>query len=81
MIGSRTLRARAAGCGFALLALLAAGCGPQIGVGSDVLWTALFEGDSFAEWTGLTGGSGYSFKAYAINSVGTTYTTPVSTFE
>ena len=28
----------------------------------------------------LTAGTGYSFKAYAINSVGTTYTTPVSTF-
>ena len=28
----------------------------------------------------LTASSGYSFKAYAINGVGTTYTTPVSTF-
>ena len=30
--------------------------------------------------TGLTSGTGYSFKAYAINSAGTAYTTPVSTF-
>ena len=30
--------------------------------------------------TGLAPGAGYSFKAYAINSVGTTYTSPVSTF-
>lgn len=29
---------------------------------------------------GLTGGKGYSFKAYATNSAGTTYTTPASTF-
>ena len=30
--------------------------------------------------TGLTPNTGYSFKAYATNSVGTTYTTPTSTF-
>ena len=30
--------------------------------------------------TGLAPGTGYSFKAYAINSIGTTYTSPVSTF-
>lgn len=30
--------------------------------------------------TGLAQGTGYSFKAYATNSVGTTYTTPASTF-
>ncbi len=30
--------------------------------------------------TGLWPGAGYSFKAYAINGVGTTYTSPVSTF-
>lgn len=29
---------------------------------------------------GLTPGTGYSFKAYATNSVGTAYTTPASTF-
>ncbi len=30
--------------------------------------------------TGLTAGTGYSFKAYAINAAGTTYTSPTSTF-
>jgi len=30
--------------------------------------------------TGLTAGTGYSFVAFATNSVGTTYTSPVSTF-
>ncbi len=30
--------------------------------------------------TGLASGTGYSFKAYATNSQGTTYTSPVSTF-
>ncbi len=30
--------------------------------------------------TGLTANTGYSFKAYATNSAGTTYTAPVSTF-
>lgn len=30
--------------------------------------------------TALTTGTGYSFNAYAINSAGTTYTTPVATF-
>ncbi|WP_395753131.1 peptidylprolyl isomerase [Prosthecobacter sp.] len=30
--------------------------------------------------TSLSAGTGYSFKAYAINSIGTTYTSPVSTF-
>ena len=29
---------------------------------------------------GLTNGTSYSFKAYATNAVGTTYTSPVSTF-
>ncbi|WP_395740027.1 fibronectin type III domain-containing protein [Prosthecobacter sp.] len=30
--------------------------------------------------TGLSPNTGYSFKAYAINSLGTTYTTPAATF-
>ncbi len=30
--------------------------------------------------TGLNPGTGYSYKAYAINSAGTTYTTPTATF-
>jgi len=31
---------------------LAGGCGPRLDLGSDVLWTALFEGNNFDEWTG-----------------------------
>lgn len=46
-----------------LLTALASGCGGQIGVGSDVLWTALFEGDSFGEWTGISGGNAQAFPA------------------
>jgi len=53
----------AAVAALALLAALAAGCGSQVGVGSDVLWTALFEGDSFAEWTGVAGGNAQAFPA------------------
>ncbi len=37
-------------------------------------------GVSTINTTGLAPGTGYSFKAYATNSVGTTYTSPVSTF-
>jgi len=33
-----------------------------------------------ANATSLSHGTGYTFKAYAINSIGTTYTSPVSTF-
>ncbi len=62
MIGGRRLPgARVGLCGLAVLAGLAAGCGAQIGVGSDVLWTALFEGDSFGEWTGTPGGNAQAF--------------------
>lgn len=50
-------------CRLALLTTLATGCGPQIGVGSDVLWTALFEGDGFGEWTGVGGGDAQAFPA------------------
>jgi len=37
--------------------MAAAGCGPRVEVGSDVLWTALFEGGNLNEWTGVTGGA------------------------
>jgi hypothetical protein len=40
-----------------LVLVLLAGCGPQMDVGSDVLWTARFEGNSFEEWTAVPGGS------------------------
>jgi hypothetical protein len=42
---------------FAALAAAVAGCGGQVDVGSDVLWTARFETGSFSEWTGAPGGA------------------------
>jgi hypothetical protein len=38
------------------LALAAAGCGPQLDVGSDVLWSARFEDGTLGEWTSAPGG-------------------------
>ncbi len=54
---------------------------PQLG-GSNVTNypTAPNTGVFTVNATGLTPGTSYSFAAYAINNVGTTYTTPVSTF-
>jgi hypothetical protein len=40
----------------ALIGLAGAGCGPTLDVGSDVLWSARFEGGTFGEWTGTPGG-------------------------
>jgi len=40
-----------------LLVVTAAGCGPRVDVGSDLLWTALFEGGNLNEWTGVPGGA------------------------
>ena len=42
-----------------LLLVLLAGCGQSMDMGSDVLWTARFEGNNFLEWTSVAGG-GYS---------------------
>jgi hypothetical protein len=39
------------------LSMMAAGCGSRVDVGSDVLWTALFEGGNLNEWTGVAGGA------------------------
>lgn len=50
----RGCAARIAGAGLALAALVA-GCGPNLSVGSDVLWSATFESGSFSEWTGDVG--------------------------
>ncbi|MES1166226.1 MAG: hypothetical protein ABUR63_10735, partial [Verrucomicrobiota bacterium] len=41
---------------LAPLLLLSAACGPAMDLGSNVLWSAQFEGGNFAEWTGQTGG-------------------------
>ena len=53
------------GCeGFVLAAVLTAlagGCGPRLDVGSDVLWTGLFESNTFDEWTADGGGAALAF--------------------
>lgn len=41
----------------AIVAGCLSACGGNIDVGSDVLWTARFEGGTFEEWTGIPGGS------------------------
>jgi hypothetical protein len=48
---------------LSLLALLAtaAGCGPELDVGSDLLWTARFESGTLDEVTGAPGGSVSAF--------------------
>lgn len=43
--------------GAALVAGLLSACGGNIDVGSDLLWTARFEGGTFDEWTSTPGGS------------------------
>ena len=40
----------------AMLLTLVAGCDQQMDVGSNILWTARFEGNSFDEWTSVSGG-------------------------
>ena len=47
------------------LAALGGGCGPRLDVGSDVLWTGLFEGNNFDEWTGDGAGDALAFPAAA----------------
>jgi hypothetical protein len=44
-------RALALTLGLEIAALAAGGCGPRLDVGSDLLWTARFETNSFDEWT------------------------------
>jgi hypothetical protein len=46
---------------FAALAALAGGCAPRLDVGSDVLWTALFEGGTFDEWTADSAGAAQAY--------------------
>jgi hypothetical protein len=38
------------------LVILYSGCGQQMDMGSDVLWTARYEGNNFLEWTTVPGG-------------------------
>ena len=53
---------------LAVSVLLASGCGQNLDVGSDVLWSSRFEGGSFAEWTSLPFGFG-NFSATAPNAI------------
>jgi hypothetical protein len=48
--------------------LLALGCGQDLDVGSDLLWTSRFEGGNFAEWTPARFGFGSS-SATAPNTI------------
>jgi len=40
-----------------------AGCGQELDVGSDVLWTARFETADFSEWMAVSGGNAAAFPA------------------
>jgi hypothetical protein len=44
-------------------ATLGAGCGSELDVGSDVLWSARFEGNSFAEWSAVSGRGATAFPS------------------
>jgi hypothetical protein len=59
-----------AAAGLAALAVAgAAGCGPELPVGSDVLWSARFEGGTFDEWTGALGRGVQAFPSDPNNKV------------
>ncbi len=60
-----TARRRAIGraAGVAIALVLTVGCGPRLDVGSDLLWTGLFEGNTFDEWTGDSAGAALAFPA------------------
>jgi hypothetical protein len=63
---SRELRSLAVRACFAIALLGGAstiGCGQQIEVGSDVLWTARFENGDLSEWMSVSGGGVSAFPA------------------
>jgi hypothetical protein len=47
----------------ALAALASGGCGPRLDVGSDLLWTGLFEAGNFDEWSGDGNGAAWAFPS------------------
>ena len=47
----------------AIVLALASGCGERLDVGSDLLWTGLFEGANFDEWMGDGNGAALGFPA------------------
>jgi hypothetical protein len=63
---SRELRSLAVRACFALALIGSAsmvGCGQQLDVGSDVLWTARFENGDLSEWMSVSGGGAVAFPA------------------
>jgi hypothetical protein len=58
-------RARARVLVASALALACSACGPDLEVGSDVLWSARFEGASFDEWTRVPGRGAEAFPPNA----------------
>ena len=48
--------------------VLASGCGQNLDVGSDILWTSRFEGNNFTEWTPVPFGHG-SASATSPNTI------------
>lgn len=55
-LSARSRRSRLLVMGAAFAAGCLSACGGNIDVGSDVLWTARFEGGTFDEWTNTPGG-------------------------
>jgi hypothetical protein len=50
-------RSRARGIALAAFLAMASGCGGNLDLGSDVLWSAQFEGGTLEEWTSAPGGA------------------------
>ncbi|HET6151088.1 MAG TPA: hypothetical protein VFH68_26365 [Polyangia bacterium] len=58
-------RARLLAASALALALACGACDPALDVGSDVLWSARFEGGTFDEWTLVSGGGAEAFPVNA----------------
>ena len=53
--------------GAGALALAGGACGPDLDIGSDVLWSARFESGGFDEWTGVPGRGAQAFPMNTAN--------------
>src|SRR5581483_7156888 len=60
---ARRRRSRFLVMGAAAAAGCLSACGGSIDVGSDILWTARFEGGTFDEWIGTPGGTAAASSA------------------
>jgi hypothetical protein len=67
-IVGNVMRTHATNTLLAVSCLLASGCGQDLDVGSDVLWSSRFEGGNFAEWTPVPFGFGNE-SATAPNTI------------